>query len=114
MAVTNKLFLTGTYLTNSNAILKTIDVNTTARITQATITNTSSSAVSFNLYLCTNSTIVTDPTPTTIMINKTLGAYETYSLYQLRDQILLAGYTIQGFASTTNVLTLRVNGVEFV
>lgn len=114
MTTTNKLLLNGTYLTTSIAVVATIDTNTSFRITQATITNITASAVTFSLYLCLNSTPVTNPTATTIMINKTLDAYETYQLYQLTNHLLLSGYTIQGIAGTATAITLRVSGIQFV
>lgn len=99
MPQTPKALYRGAASTTVTTTLYTVPSLTTTVVTDIVVANTSGSAASFTLYLNT----------TMIAQTVTVGAYDT-TVIPLK-QVLAAGQTIQGGASTISV-NFSISGIE--
>ena len=99
MPQTSKALFRGAATTTATTTLYTVPSLTTTVVTDIAVANTSGTAASFTLYL------------NTVLIAQTItvGAYDT-TVIPLK-QVLSAGQTIQGGASTISV-NFHISGVE--
>jgi hypothetical protein len=109
MAVTIRDAYTG-QLAAAAATLYTTDTGVRARILKCTVTNDTTTSVTFILYK-----IPTGGTagPTNMIINtKTLGSQESYTCPEVLGHCLDPGDFIQGVASAANQVTIFLSVVE--
>lgn len=106
--VTPKTLVEGILLTGSAATLYTTPASTTAVIRSITITNTDSSARTVTLYMIASGD--TAAAKNTVLPATSLAAGEVLVMDEIH--VMMTGDFIQGFASVTNVVSIRVDGSE--
>lgn len=99
--VAQKNIVPGVQLTAVAAIYYTVPVLHRARITNATLTNTTGSAVAVTVYLVTSGG---SPGPSNVKISaRTVGIGETYTCPELVNRILEPGDMLQAFGLSVSL-----------
>ena len=109
MAVTIRDAYTG-QLAAAAATLYTAPTGTRARILKCTVTNDTTTAVTFVLYKIPSGGAA--GADNTIINTKTLGSQESYTCPEVVGHCLDPGDFIQGYASAANQVTIFISVVE--
>lgn len=97
------------FLANSITTYATVPAGAQVRISKAVARNTDTVPRSVSIYLAPTSAAATTED---LQVTRVLAAGESYELYQVEDQVLDAGMTIQAQASAADVVTLYISGVQ--
>jgi hypothetical protein len=98
-----------TQLTGTVAVYFTCPANTTARIDRAIFSNPTGGALTITAYLVPSAG---SPTTANQVINaQSIGAGAVYVSPELSGQVLLAGGTLQAFASAATSIVLSASGL---
>ena len=110
MAVTPKLMVTGTLLTNALATLYTTPVNTVSKVNEIILTNHDTVARTVAMNMIDLAGSASDANEVIDATGWTLSAGETRFIGL--DQVLEAGGFIQALADVTSVVSIRISGIE--
>lgn len=111
MTVTSKALIPAKQAENAQTTQYTA-VNCTTYIDKFTITNTSSSNVTFSANVVT---VAASPGASNLVINlRSIAPKETYTAPELIGQVLQAGDFISTIAGAATSLTIRASGREIV
>ena len=109
--IVEKVLVANVQLTTAAVVYYTTSVKVQAVITQATLCNPTSGAVTATIHL-TPPGATPDPT-NAIIWQQSVPAGKTAELYQMVNHVLVtAGASIQALASAGASLTFRVSGYE--
>jgi hypothetical protein len=109
MTTTIKRLVSGSALTGGAATYYTAQPLTRARITAATLTNTTGAPIQATVYLVPSGGVA--GAANTVISTKTIAPGETYHCPELVNQVIEPSGTIQALG---NGLTFVVSGVEIV
>lgn len=108
--ITSINMVSATFIPASTTILYTTPSGTTTRIIQCSLTNTSASNVTVNLYVASASSA---PTSSEIIVkSKTIRPNETWTPVSLINMVLGAGNTLQADASVATSIVIKASGIE--
>lgn len=110
MAITPKKLVAAQQLTNINATYYTTPNTVTTILDKMTLTNTSANAVSVTIDLVDAAGVAA--ASERMISARTIAPGETYTCPEISGQILYHGDTIQGLASASSAITIRVSGRE--
>lgn len=110
--VVSKRFVEGSQLTTGAVAYYTAQnvAGVKSLIKKATVCNTTASAATVTVYLVPSGG--SPAAANTIVSARPVAAGQTLELYEVENQVLEAGDTLQALASAGTAITLAVSGVE--
>ncbi|MFL1475205.1 hypothetical protein ACJOYF_18595 [Acinetobacter baumannii] len=108
VSVNPKSFVPAKFLENAQTTQFSVG-NSKAQIDKCTITNTSSSAVTFSLHLVSSGSAGTS---NQIIKDQSVAANSVYLCNEIVGHILGSGGSLSGIASSANALVICVSGRE--
>ena len=108
MAVTPRLLITGTLLTDAAATLYTVGDNVVSRVNEIILCNTDTATRTVDLHIIDSGDTLAAKNQ--VLDGLALAAGETRFIGL--DQVMVSGDFIQGLADVTSVVSIRASGIE--